>query len=76
MMDDAMDDKTRFTSAVVFARRFLGEKYSNTGPEIKTCTWLRECCRQVEAEMVIKNFTKPHVQALISDPVHKLSHKR
>ena len=32
----------------------------STGPRNNTCTWLQECCRQVEAEVVSNSRNQLH----------------
>ena len=40
--------------------RSLRYKRQNTRPGNNTCTWLRECCRQVEAEVVSNSKNQLH----------------
>ena len=39
---------------------FLADLCTSTGPGNNTCTWLRECCRQVEAEVVSNSRNQLH----------------
>ena len=64
------------TANTKILQRFNGvnQNGKSTGPVNNTCKWLRECCRQVDAEVVSNSRNQLHqtIQVLFPGPVLNL----